>query len=48
MARLVSQLTLGNTLNLYTAYMPGSIVCLERTDDNQWAMNWMVRPEVVK
>jgi phosphohistidine phosphatase len=48
MARLVSQLTLGNTLNLYTAYTPGSIVCLERTDDNQWLMNWMVRPEVVK
>lgn len=47
MARLVSQLTLGNTLNLYAAYTPGSIVCLERTGDSQWAMNWMVHPEII-
>ncbi|WP_126456623.1 phosphohistidine phosphatase SixA [Sulfuriflexus mobilis] len=47
MARLVSQLTLGNTRTMFTEFTPGSAVCLERYEDNHWALNWMVRPEVL-
>ncbi|MDT8404928.1 phosphohistidine phosphatase SixA [Sulfuriflexus sp.] len=46
-ARLVSQLTLGNTRTLFADFTPGSAVCLERHADNRWTLNWMVRPEVL-
>ncbi len=47
MAKLVSQLSLGNTQNIFAGFSPGSAVCLERLKDNSWALNWMVRPEVM-
>lgn len=47
MAKLVSQLTHRSPETLYANYTPGSIVCLERTDDNRWLMNWMVQAELV-
>ena len=28
-------------------YQPGSIVCLERDDQERWLLNWMLRPELI-
>jgi phosphohistidine phosphatase len=47
LAKLVSQLTLGDTQTVFTEFTPGSAVCLERHEDNRWTLNWMVRPEVI-
>jgi len=47
LAKLVSQLTLRNSDNLFSNFAPGSAICLERTENNQWVVNWMVRPEVL-
>jgi phosphohistidine phosphatase len=47
MARLVSYLLAGqDDANLVT-YTPGSVVCLERNDESQWSLLWMLRPELV-
>ncbi|MGD8514768.1 MAG: phosphohistidine phosphatase SixA [Granulosicoccaceae bacterium] len=48
LAKLVSLLTLHDSRTLFANFTPGSIVCLERTDNKQWLVNWMVRPEVIK
>jgi phosphohistidine phosphatase len=45
MARAVSWLLLGREETLI-AYQPGSVVCLERTEDG-WAVAWMLRPELL-
>lgn len=47
MARLVSHLVIGDEGRVITAYQPGSIVCLERQDDGQWQIDWMIRPELL-
>jgi len=47
MARLVSHLVVGNTESTLTAFTPGSVVCLERIDDEHWQINWMIRPELL-
>jgi phosphohistidine phosphatase len=33
----------GNTLD----FDAGSIVCLKRSDDNTWAVSWMIRPGMI-
>ncbi|MGD9000811.1 MAG: phosphohistidine phosphatase SixA [Granulosicoccaceae bacterium] len=48
MTKLVSHLTLHDSSTLFANFTPGSLVCLERTDNNQWLVNWMVRPEIIK
>ena len=47
MTKLVSHLIIGDENKLITAYHTGSIVCLER-HNNQWLLNWMVRPELLR
>jgi len=46
MARLVALLVSGDSEQPLVAYRPGSVVCLERTEDQGWQINWMLRPEV--
>lgn len=47
MARLVSSLLVEDEDRLLTAYRPGSIVCLERVDEDHWQLDWMIRPELL-
>ncbi len=44
LARLVSYLVSGEEERLMVAFEPGSVVCLERIKDEQWVINWMIRP----
>ena len=44
LARLVSHLIIGEEEHLMVAFQPGSIVCLERVKNEQWVINWMIRP----
>jgi len=48
MAKLVSHLLIEDDTRLITAYRPGSIVCLEHTDETGWQINWMLRPELLR
>ena len=47
MARLVSQLLTGDPERDCVQFRPGSIVCLERTAPDHWALLWMLRPELL-
>ena len=47
MSRLVSLLISGNTESEVVQYQPGSIVCLERAESDQWAIVWMLRPDML-
>lgn len=47
MAKLVSHLVIEDESRPIAAYQPGSIVCLEHTNDGRWLINWMIRPEVL-
>ena len=46
MAKLVSHLCIQDEDQALVAYQPGTLVCLEYSDD-QWAINWMIRPELL-
>ena len=48
MARLVSHLVVEDENQAVSAFRPGTIVCLERGDDDHWQINWMIRPELLK
>ena len=45
--KLVSCLLCGDDETVSTAFLPGSIVCLERGDDKVWCSLWMIRPELL-
>ena len=47
MGRLVSRLLLGQAEPPTVAYQPGTVVCLERNQGGLWALQWMVRPELL-
>ena len=47
MAKLASHLLMGDDGRLITAFVPGSIVCLQHQNDNHWQINWMIRPELL-
>jgi phosphohistidine phosphatase len=47
MSRLVSLLLNGEMNAEPVQYQPGSVVCLERIDAEQWVMLWMLRPELL-
>ena len=47
MARLVTRLVTKSDDGTTVAYLPGSLVCLERDEDGAWAIAWMLRPELV-
>ncbi len=48
MAKLTSHLLVDDEDRLVTAFQPGSLICLEHNANNQWQLNWMVRPELLK
>lgn len=48
LAKLVSQLCLRNTDTMFANFTPGSAICLQRNDVNQWQINWMVCPDCLK
>ena len=47
MAKLVSLLVTGDDFQTLVAYQPGSVVCLELVEINDWQINWMLRPELL-
>jgi phosphohistidine phosphatase len=47
MAKLASRLAAGHEDAGVVAFQPGTIVCLERGEQQRWAIAWMIRPEVV-
>jgi phosphohistidine phosphatase len=47
MGRLVSHLLTGGDAVTTVAFRPGSIVCLKREGSGDWAVAWMVRPELL-
>jgi phosphohistidine phosphatase len=48
MAKLVSHLLIEDENRRITAWQPGSVVCLERSNDAHWQINWMIRPELLR
>ena len=44
MGKLVSYLIVGNDASSVVAFVPGTVVCLERGDEANWSIAWMVRP----
>ena len=47
MTRLVTRLVTKSDDGTIVAYVPGSLVCLERDEDRAWAIAWMLRPELM-
>ena len=47
MSRLVSLLTNRDTDTEMVQYKPGTLVCLERLDAEQWVIAWMLRPDML-
>lgn len=47
MSRLVSLLVSGDADAEIVRYQPGSLVCLERVDAEQWVILWMIRPDMI-
>ncbi|MEW8693469.1 MAG: phosphohistidine phosphatase SixA [Candidatus Thiodiazotropha endolucinida] len=45
-AKLVSHLVIGDEDKTIVTFQPGSIVCLERVNDMNWRIDWMIRPEL--
>ncbi len=47
MAKLVSRLIVGDEAASTVAFQPGTVVCLEHADEDDWAIAWMLRPGLV-
>ncbi|MCI0400401.1 MAG: phosphohistidine phosphatase SixA [Gammaproteobacteria bacterium] len=47
LAKLVSRLVCESARRPVVAYLPGSIVCLEKEADTGWVISWMARPELL-
>jgi phosphohistidine phosphatase len=47
MAKLVSRLVAGREDAGVAAFQPGTVVCLERAEQQRWTIAWMVRPDVL-
>jgi phosphohistidine phosphatase len=46
MGKLVARLVAGDERKPVAAFVPGTVVCLERGDADHWAITWMVRPQL--
>jgi len=46
MAKLAASLVARNPKLAVTAFVPGTVVCLERDEEGNLAIAWMVRPEI--
>ncbi|KTD40491.1 phosphohistidine phosphatase SixA [Legionella parisiensis] len=42
--KLIGKLALLNEDSSIVAFVPGTIACLERTDEGKWLINWIRRP----
>lgn len=47
LGRLLALLVTGQDEPPLVAYRPGTVVCLERDQEGDWAIAWMVRPELL-
>ena len=47
MARLAGRLVAGRDDAGVVAFQPGTILCLERGEQQRWTIAWMVRPDVL-
>jgi phosphohistidine phosphatase len=47
MAKLVSRLICGEESQSIVSFQPGALVCLERNQNNNWAILWALRPEIL-
>lgn len=47
MSKLVSYLVTTDVDQAIVHYLPGTMVCLERDELDQWQINWMLRPEMM-
>ena len=44
---LAGYLFTGNINSRFIAFMPGSMLCLERDESGIWVISWMLRPELM-
>jgi phosphohistidine phosphatase len=47
MERMTAYLLSGNSSSQFVAFKPGSMLCLERNESGDWAIAWMLRPELL-
>ena len=47
LGRLASLLLASEPDRSLLAFQPGSMACLEKTEDRHWVLVWMVRPELI-
>lgn len=48
MGRMVSHLVTGSPDQNTVGFEPGSVVSLDRDENGNWALNWMVRPSLLR
>jgi phosphohistidine phosphatase len=48
MGKLASRLVLGAEFPEVVQFRPGTVVCLALTEEDHWAIAWMVRPGLLK
>jgi phosphohistidine phosphatase len=47
LSRLVARLVTGDAEHELVAFLPGSVVCLERYEVDLWMLLWMIRPDLL-
>ena len=47
MGRMAAYLLSGNSGSQFVDFEPGSMLCLERDESGDWAIAWMLRPELL-
>ncbi len=47
MSKLVSRLVVGNEAITTVVFTPGTLVCLERSEDGSFSVAWMLRPHLL-
>ena len=48
LARLTSLLTTGNESNPVVSFQQGGVVCLEKKEEGDWSIAWMLVPGLIK
>ncbi|KTC80279.1 phosphohistidine phosphatase SixA [Legionella cherrii] len=48
MGKLVGKLVVHDEDRALVAFVPGTITCLERTDEGKWIINWIKRPDIYR
>ncbi len=47
MAKLVNLLLTDQELPAIVSFNPGVVVCLEKSEDKTWSLNWLISPDMV-